>query len=75
MDKRVAQKRAHRETDEERGQFANACLVHREGNEASKRNEAYSDDAGKGKNDGRHSPFLGGTASTELMVFTSPNAP
>ena len=58
VDERIAQKRAHRETDEKRGQFANARLVHRDGDEADKRNEAHCNDADKGKNNGRHALLL-----------------
>ena len=72
MDERIAQKRTHRETDEERGQFANARLVHREGDEANKRNEAHCNNADKSKNNGRHAPLLVGAALMELMVFIFP---
>ena len=54
MDERVAQKRSHRETYEEDGQFTNPRLIHREGEEADKRNETYCDNTGKGKDNDAH---------------------
>jgi hypothetical protein len=57
MDERIAQKRSHRKADEERGQLANPRLVHREGHETDKRNEAHSDDAGEGKGSSCHAAF------------------
>jgi hypothetical protein len=54
MDKGVTQKRADCETDEESCQPAHTRFVHRDRQNADKRNKAHSANTGKGKNDGPH---------------------